>query len=312
MTSSHSVHQLFNRLRMRQIALLLAIDEFGTLRAAAHQLGMSQPAATKMLGSLEETLGKTLFERKGRGLVLSPAGEVVMNTFLNMKNNVLSLKRELHELELGSAGKIYVGSIIVATPVHLAKALVELKKKYPLLSIEVLVDTSNHLIKLLREGSLDVVIGRVLDPDDPANGDCVFRPIGDEALSVVVACTHPLVKKSNRTIRFEQLMPYPWILQPKGSPLRELIEQEFSQHHLPMPRGVLETSSILTIMSLIINSQMVAIIPRSIAAHYAAHGILHILPYRFTHSLTEWGSLVYSGRTVGKITQDFLELLHAE
>ena len=71
--------QLLNRLRMRQVALLLAIDEHGTLRAAALELGMSQPAATKMLHELESALGQTLFDRVGRGLRLNPAGQAVMN-----------------------------------------------------------------------------------------------------------------------------------------------------------------------------------------------------------------------------------------
>ena len=63
-----STPQLLNRLRMRQMALILAIDERRTLRAAAAQLGMTQPAATKMLHELEIALGQPLFERVGRGL----------------------------------------------------------------------------------------------------------------------------------------------------------------------------------------------------------------------------------------------------
>ena len=54
MTASPShIDPLLNRLRMRQVALMLAIDEFRTLRAAAQHLGMTQPAASKMLHELE-------------------------------------------------------------------------------------------------------------------------------------------------------------------------------------------------------------------------------------------------------------------
>ena len=63
-----STEQLLNRLRLRQAALLIAIDDRLTLRAAAAQLGMSQPAASKMLRELEEAVGEALFERVGRGL----------------------------------------------------------------------------------------------------------------------------------------------------------------------------------------------------------------------------------------------------
>ena len=60
-----STEQLLNRLRLRQIALLLAIDEHTTLRAAAACLGMTQPAASKMLRELEEAIGTALCERVG-------------------------------------------------------------------------------------------------------------------------------------------------------------------------------------------------------------------------------------------------------
>ena len=92
---SSRTEQLLNRLRMRQIALLLAIDEFRTLHAAAQQLGMTQPAASKMLHELEEALGETLFDRIGRGLTLNPAGQAVLNTFRGMRNSMAVLSREL-------------------------------------------------------------------------------------------------------------------------------------------------------------------------------------------------------------------------
>ena len=72
-----STTQLLNRLRMRQVALILAIDEARTLRGAAESLGMTQSAASQMLHELEETLGEPLFVRVGRGLQLNPAGQVV-------------------------------------------------------------------------------------------------------------------------------------------------------------------------------------------------------------------------------------------
>ncbi|MGE8444476.1 MAG: helix-turn-helix domain-containing protein, partial [Comamonas testosteroni] len=70
--------QLLNRLRMRQVALILAIDERQTLRAAAAELGLTQPAATKMLQELEDALGQPLFERVGRRLQRNAAGERVL------------------------------------------------------------------------------------------------------------------------------------------------------------------------------------------------------------------------------------------
>ena len=101
---------------MRQIVLLLAIEERGTLRAAAAALNMTQSAASKMLHELEQAIGQPLFERVGRGLALTAAGDCVMGYFRGMRGTVSSLARELEELRLGSAGKLFIGSIMAASP----------------------------------------------------------------------------------------------------------------------------------------------------------------------------------------------------
>lgn len=305
--------QLLNRLRMRQVALLLAIDEFHTLHAAAQNLGMTQPAASKMLHELEEALGEKLFDRVGRGLALNAAGQAVLNTFRGMRNSMASLGRELHELRLGSSGKLLVGSITAAAPTYLSAAMIALKEEYPLLSIELNVDTSDRLIELLRDGRLDVVIGRMPEPTSPANQDCVFTPIGEEALSVVVACDHPLAQApKKRRLDFQALLGYPWILQLQGSPLREIIEQEFRSHHAALPPGLVETSSFLTATDLIAHSRMVAVIPQSVAERFARHSLLRILPYTFTHTLTSWGSLVHRDRHITPVMRRFLGLMHGD
>ena len=76
-----------------------------------------------------------------------------------------------------------------------------------------------------------------------------------------------------------------------------------------MPKGLIETTSILIATSLIARSDMLAAIPLSIAQLYEAHGLLRIVPFAFTHTLTPWGSLVHRDRSISPITARFLELL---
>lgn len=302
-----STPQLLNRLRMRQVALMLAIEERRTLRAAATQLGLTQPAATKMLHELENALGQTLFERVGRGLQLNAAGARVTDYFRSIRGSMESLNRELGELRLGSAGRFSVGSIMAASPGRLTNALLDLKAMYPLLSFEIAVDTSDKLLAQLREGVLEVVIGRLVEHPGV---DCTFRAIEDEALAIVVGNDHPLARK--RKIAFEALLDHPWVLQPEGSPMRTLIDREFRDHHAALPKGLIETGSILTTINLIRRSNLIAVIPAAVAANDARHGMLHILPYRFQQTLEAYGSLVRSDRPLSKPALEFLQLLHGD
>jgi len=167
-----STFRLLNRVRMRQVALMLAVEERRTLRAAADQLGLTQPAATKMLHELESALGQPLFERAGRGLRLNAAGERVMGYFRGIRGSMEALNRELHDFQLGSVGKFSLGSIMAASPGRLTDALTELKAAHPLLAIEIAVDTSDKLLAQLHEGVLEVVVGR---PVGPEAASCTFN-----------------------------------------------------------------------------------------------------------------------------------------
>lgn len=305
---SHSTTpQLLNRLRMRQVALILAVGEHGTLRKASAELGMTQPAATKMIQELESALGQRLFERVGRGQKLTPAGESVLRYFRGMRGSVESMTRELAELALGSSGRVSVGSIMAPSPNLLTRAIVVLKKAYPLLSVDVKLDTSDRLFELLREGALDVAIGRIRDEH---RADYTFTALENEALSVVVGVGHPLAGR--RAVPFASLLDYPWILQPLGSPMREVLDQEFRMLQAPTPKGLIETASILTTTNLIGHTQMIGVMPQSIAEHYGEHGLLKVLPCRIQHKMEAFGSITRKDRPLSDAARYFLDALHEQ
>jgi DNA-binding transcriptional LysR family regulator len=290
---------------MRQVALLLAVGEYGTLRKASGELGMTQPAATKMIHELESALGQKLFERVGRGQKLTPAGTSVLGYFRGLRGSIASMTRELAELQLGSSGRVSVGSIMAPSPTLLTQAIIALKKAYPLLSIDVTLDTSDRLFELLREGVLDVAIGRVRGEQW---ADYVFTPLENEELAIVVGMHHPLGKK--KSVPFSSLLDYPWILQPTGSPMREVLEQEFRMQQAPLPRGLIETASILTTTNLIAETDMVGVVPQSIADTYARHGLLRVLPCHIQHKMESFGSITRKDRPLSEAARFFLSALH--
>lgn len=306
MNSSSSIPQLLNRLRMRQVALILAVGEHGTLRKASSELGMTQPAATKMIQELESALGHKLFERVGRGQKLTPAGASVLGYFSGMRGSIESMTRELAELRLGSSGRLSVGSIMAPSPTLLTQAIIALKNAYPLLSLDVTLDTSDRLLELLREGVLDVAIGRIRDVYHTE--DYVFEPLENEVLAVVVGVHHPLGPRKN--VPFKALLDFPWILQPAGSPMREVLEQEFRMLHAPTPKGLIETASILATTHLIAETDMIGVVPKSIADSYAKHGLLKILPCLIQHKMEGFGSIVHKNRPLSVAAEYFLDALH--
>ncbi|MDR3221743.1 MAG: LysR family transcriptional regulator [Candidatus Accumulibacter sp.] len=303
---------LLNRIRMRQVLLMLAIHEHGTLHAAAEHLGMTQSAASKMLHELEAAVGETLFDREGRGLRLNPAGQAMMNACRGLRGTMTLLSKELSELRQGSAEKIFIGSILVALPECLSDTLLRIKRIYPLLSVDVTIGTSDRLLEQLRDGVLDIVIGRLPRPGDPSYQECVFHPIGEEDVSIIASPRHPLVERAKQgRVSFAALLDYPWILQSKGSPSREVIDQECISHGLDMPACFVETSSLIYTATLLTRENMLAVAPGSIAAQYVESGWLSIVPYDFRHKLSPWGSIVRRDRHGSPAKDMLLEVLHS-
>jgi DNA-binding transcriptional LysR family regulator len=294
----------FNRLPMRQVALILAVGEHGTLRKASAELGMTQPAATKMIQELESALGQRLIERVGRGQKLSPAGSSVLGYFRSMRGSLESMSRDLAELQMGSTGRLSIGTIMAPSPQLLTQAIIALKQAYPLLSVGITMDTSDRLLELLREGALDVAIGRMRDEHWQ---DYSFTALENEALSVVVGAHHPLAGK--KTVKFASLLDYPWILQPTGSPMREVLDQEFRMMQMLAPKGLIETASILTTTDLIDKTDMIAVMPRSIADIHARHGLLKVLPCAISHKMEPFGFITRKDRPLSEAAQFFLSVL---
>ena len=299
--------QLLNRLRMRQVSLLLAICECGTLRQAATEMGMTQPAATKMLHELERALGIELFDRVGRGLVLNAVGQTVVDHFKGMVGTVQSLARELDSIRQGVYGTLSVGSIMAASPATLTQAVIAIRDRLPLLSIHIATGTSDVLIQSLDAGQLDVVIGR---PVAQSAADYVFHPLAHEDLCLIAASDHPVLDQI--PISLPSLLPYPWILQAQGSPMRELVDREFRSAGLRTPAHLIETSSILTTVDLVSRTRMIAVIPSSVAQNMAPGGSIAVLNYRLNHQLDPFGVLLRRDRPLTMAATIFVDLLQRD
>lgn len=299
--------QLLNRLRLRQVALLLALRQQGTLGAAASQLGMTQPAATKMLHELEATLGCRLFEREGRGLRPTAAGHTVYGHFDGLHGSIEALARALEALQRGGAGRLSVGSILASSPAWLTQAVARLKREQPGLELVIAVETSDRLMEQLERGELDIVIGRLVEGF--AHEDYRCELLDTEPLSVVVGPQHPLAGK--RRLALADLADQPWVLQPRNSPMREVLEREFRLQGIDAPRNRVETASIMTTTSLLTETDAVAVMPTSVARPYASHGMVAILPVKIVQQLEPFSTIVRRGRALSPSAQRFLDLLRA-
>lgn len=269
-----SLTTIISRLRLKQLRLLIALDEFGSLHKAADAVAITQPGATKALHEIESTLGSTLFERTPKGLAPNDLGRCVIRYARLIHTDVAHLREEMLGIMQGHGGRLSVGVIMGAVPV-LVECLARLRAKQPQLSVEIVEDTSARLLALLDEGRLDIAICRTSVSKNPAAYDCRLRD--QEPLIVVANTRHRFAGRDSLTL--SELADSPWVVFPVNMPMRLTLEREFREAGLNFPTYPIETSSTFTTLSLLLQDpHLVAVMPVDVAQMAVTHGMLVHLP----------------------------------
>lgn len=265
---------LLNRLKLRQLVLLLEIEATRNLHRAAERIHLSQPSATKLLQEMENALGAQLFERTPQGMVPTAFGTLTARYARLMLSDLSRLQQELTGLKTGLSGQVRIGAIVAAVPEFLSPLLARIVQDHPTIGLSLVTDTSDALLVQLQSGRLDLMIGRLLGADQQSGLDCV--PLGTEALRVVAG---PDWRSDGRAITsLADLGEERWILQAAPSPMRRAIEAAFTLALLPVPSHQIEASSVLATVMLLQHSRLLAVLPQSVSRHFQAAGMLAELP----------------------------------
>jgi DNA-binding transcriptional LysR family regulator len=295
------------RLRTRQLLLLEALGREGNLGRAAAALGMSQPAATKLLQQAEDALGVRLFTRLARGMEPTATGEVLIRYARQTLVDFGFAREQMAALRSGLHGRLRLGTVPGALPQLVAPALAAYKKQHPRVAVSVLVETSDVMLALLERGDVDLVLGR--PTEGHFDDELEIKPMLAEPQVAVVRVGHPLLGK--RKPALEDLVRWPWILQPPGSPQRARFESALREAGLHSRLDITETASTVATTVLLEASDMVAIMPASLAAHYARLGVLKEVRLQLPLQVPSLHLITRRHRELTPAAREFVESLQA-
>jgi len=273
------------RLKTRQLLLLIALDEHRNIHRAAEALHMTQPAASKQIKDLEEMLGVKLFERLPRGMEPTIYGETMIR-HARMALTSLSLAHDdVVALKQGLVGQVQVGVIMTPAMSLLPRAIARIKQNAPLLRIGVHVEPSNVLLDMLERGTLDFMIGRILERDGTTG--LIYEELTEEPACAVVRNGHPLLESTG--LELKNLAGQPWILPPQGSILRHRCDMMFRRAGLEPPANTVDTTALLLITSLLQQTDSLHVMPLEVAQYYASLNVLSILPIELPFKMDAFG-----------------------
>lgn len=303
-----SLTYIASRLRIRQLQLLIALDEHGTLHRAAERVSISQPGATKALHEIEATFGMPLFSRTSQGLQANDLGRCVIRYARLIHSDLAHLREEMLGILQGHGGHLAVGTIAGAVPLVL-RALTDLRQIQADISVQIVEDISPRLLKLLDEGRLDLAIARTSGSQHPDVYACLS--LHPERLALVASPQHP--QQQNLALSLTDLSQYSWVVYPTGTPMRAVLEREFSEAGLEFPRYPLETSSTFTMLSLLQEDpNLVAVMPNSIASSSEGFGLLRRLPLELLSRNEPYAIIHRRNASLSPLAQLLLEHLRSQ
>lgn len=264
------------RLKFRQLVLLDALGDSLSLRKAAALANLTQPAATRAMAELESAFGVQLFERSHRGMAPTVYGEALVRHARQVLFDVQRAHDEIQALRSGSHGFVRVGALLSSAVRVLPMAIGEVKRQFPRMRISVEQHPQLPLISKLREGSLDLVLCRlVTNSVDAENLEQVV--LFDDDFVLVAGRNHRLVR--SKSLSMADLVDEPWVLPHAGGPLYDHVRALFLTQVGRLPANVVEsTTSLVTNLMLIEHYGFLNFMQRSVAQTYTKRGVLRIMP----------------------------------
>ena len=273
------------RLKTRQLLLLIALDDYRNIHRAAEELHMTQPAASKQIKDLEEMLEVRLFERLPRGMEPTIYGETMIRHARMALTSLALAHDDLVALKAGLSGQVEVGVIMSPAMALLPRAVARIKEQAPLLRIGVHLEPSNVLLDKLQRGTLDFMIGRILEKEDSSG--LVYEELTEEPACAVVRPGHALLEAKD--LRLEDIADQPWILPPPGSILRHRFDMMFRRAGLQPPVNVVDTTALLLITTLLQQTDSLHVMPQEVAQYYASLNVMRILPIELPCKMDAFG-----------------------
>jgi DNA-binding transcriptional LysR family regulator len=242
-------------MELRDLRYFETIADLQHLGRASAKLHRTQPALTSSIRRLEADCGAALFEKSGRGIRLTEAGKVLLKWAQRMRFDVDDAKRELQSIGAGLTGHVRIGIVPTAAQFLLPAVARQLLQEAPDVTLRTVVALIDTLKPQLRAGELDLMVGT----ESADEAGWMSKALAEDMIVVAASEKHP-VFRTRATLK--DLTRYTWALQPPGAPTRDWLDHAFDRRNLPRPRVQVETTMLLMLPALIVQTGLLSFISR--------------------------------------------------
>jgi LysR family transcriptional regulator, cyn operon transcriptional activator len=242
-------------LEIRHLRYFLAVAEAGSFSRAADRLGISQPSVSQQMRDLEAGLRVSLFQRRGKRILLTPRGLIFLEHARAVLRQLENFLEELSSEPRQLRGVLHLGVIPVLNVPLVPHLLGLFATEHPGISLMVEEISSTEIETALEEGRMDVGLGFITRHSPNLR----YERLCTDKFALIVSAAHPL--SNRRIIQFSELHQERLLQLPDSFVMRRMTDEICRQHQI-RPRTIAEINAIETLLRSLAPLQAAALMPK--------------------------------------------------
>ncbi|MBB1600375.1 LysR substrate-binding domain-containing protein [Variovorax sp. UMC13] len=240
-------------MELRHLRYFSALADSLNFTRAAERLHVTQSTLSHQIKQLEDEVGTLLFDRTGKRVALTEAGEAFLHHATRALREIDRGLGALRENPQEAVGELRIGSTPTFNVAFIPDCIASFQTRYPGVRVVVEELAADLIVARLQDGSLD--LGIAYRPGEP--GPLQFEPLYNEEMVLVVAHGHPLARR--KRVRMVELHRLPMVLLPASFATRQMLDECFRTCGAE-PYVAAEINALAPIMGLVAKTQLASIV----------------------------------------------------
>lgn len=292
------------RIKLRDLHVLQAVAQQGSMAKAARHLAISQPVVSKVIADLEREVGRRLLDRDRHGAEPTIYGASLLKHGLAVFDELRQSVREIEHLADPTTGELRIATNTVIGAGFLPAVIKSLHRRHPKLTVHVNLSLAfDTLYRELRDRNVDLTLGRISTPfaEDDLKAEVLFN----ETTVIIAGRRNRWARRRN--IELSDLIHEPWVFPASGA-IGELIAVEmFRSSGLEMPHRGVVCAPMPVAAALVANGPYLANVPGSLVRFGGEHLSVKVLSLKLTVPLSPVGFITLKRRTISPVAQLFID-----
>lgn len=249
--------------KTQQLVVFQEVIRSGSFGSAAKQLGLTQPAVSKIINDIESNFGIELMVRKNTGVTLTSAGHVLLSYSESITREMKNMVNEMNSLSCNSVVDVSFGYPSLIGFTFLPEMIKTFKTVFPAAQVTMFEAHLPSFLPALRDGRLDFAIGTL--SDEMQLQDLQVEPLFESEFVVVASKSRTYTS----TVTLESLSNEQWVMPQTDMGYYKELLTTLHHHHIST-ENIVKTDSVVTIYNLVLNAGFLTVIPRDMIAPFGS------------------------------------------